>query len=166
MNRNVFIHMMVVAFLMAGITGVQAQNFNPNNQQQQEIEVSDSELQTFAQIMQEVQQAQKASQSAMLKAIKDNGLEVQRYQEIARAKQQGQDANMSAEEEKAYQAVQEILKQEQQKMRQKMNSILENYSMDRQRYIRISRALQKDKELQQRLQQLRQQQQPQQQPLQ
>jgi len=161
MNRNVFIHMMVVAFLMAGITGVQAQGFNPGNQQQQEIEVSDSELQTFAQIMQEVQQAQKVSQGAMLKAIKDNGLEVQRYQEIARAQQKGQDANMSSEEEKAYQAVQEVLKQEQQKMRQKMNSILENYSMDRQRYIRISRALQKDQELQQRLQQLRQQQQPQ-----
>lgn len=162
MNRNVFIHMMVVAFLMAGITGVQAQGFNPNNQQQQEIEVSDTELQTFAQIMQEVQQVQKNSQGTMLKAIKDNGLEVQRYQEIARAKQKGQDANMSSEEQKAYQAVQEVLKQEQQKMRQKMNSILENYSMDRQRYIRISRALQRDQELQQRLQQLRQQQQPQQ----
>jgi len=158
MRRNVFIHMLVAVFLMTGVAGVQAQDFNPNqSQQQKQIEVSDSELQTFAKIMQEVRKEQKSSQGVMLKAIKDNGLDVKRYQEIARAKRQGNDAKMTSKEKKAYQAVQKVMKQEQQKMRQKMGSILKQYKMERRRYVRISRALQRDKQLQQRLSEIRKQ---------
>jgi hypothetical protein len=92
----------------------------------------------------------------MLKAIKDNGLQVKRYQEIARAKRKGQNVEMTSKEKKAYQAVQQVMKKEQQKMRKKMNSILKKYSMKRRRYIRISRAMQRDKQLQKRLQEIRQ----------
>ncbi len=148
---------LLAVVLMFGIaTGASAQNVQPiNSQQQKNIEVSDQELQTFAKIMQEVRKEQKATQGVMLKAIKDNGLDVKRYQEIARAKRKGQNAQMSDKEKKAYQAVQKVMKKEQQKMRKKMNSILQKYSMKRRRYVRISRALQRDKQLQKRLQELR-----------
>lgn len=157
MTRKLFIPFLAVVFLFAGSNGIQAQNFNPGTQQQQKkIEVSDSELQTFAKIMQEVRKEQKASQGVMLKALKDNGLQVKRYQEIARAKRKGQNVDMTSKEKKAYQAVQQVMKKEQQKMRKKMNSILKKYSMERRRYVRISRALQRDKQLQKRLQDIRQ----------
>jgi len=154
MKRIQVITMMTMALLMVGGLTAKAQ-VNPNSGQQQSIEVSDSELQTFAKIMQKVQQEQKNSQGKMLKAIKDNGMEVQRYQEIARAQRQGQDVEMTEKEEKAYQAIQQVMKQEQQKMNQKMQSILQQHQMERRRYIQISRALQRDKELQKRLQELR-----------
>ena len=147
--------MLVVVLMMAGATTSYGQNFNPNNQQQQEIEVSDSELQTYVKIMQEIRQEQKSSQGKMLKAIKENGLEVKRYQEIARAKRQGKHADMSWKEKKAYQAIQKVMKQEQQKMRKKMGQVLKQYKMERRRYVRISRALQRDKQLQQRLSDIR-----------
>lgn len=157
MTRKLFIPFLAVVFLLAGSTAMQAQNTNPVAQpQQKKIEVSDSELQTFAKVMQEVRKEQKSSQGVMLKAIKDNGLKVKRYQEIARAKRKGQNVEMTSKEKKAYQAVQQVMKKEQQKMRKKMNSILKNYSMKRRRYIQISRALQRDKQLQKRLQEMRQ----------
>jgi hypothetical protein len=154
MKRIQVITMMAMALLMVGGLTAKAQ-INPNSgQQQQSIEVSDSELQTFAQIMQKVQQEQKKSQGKMLEAIKNNGMEVKRYQEIARAKNQGQNVEMTDQEQKAYQAIQQVMKKEQQKMNQKMQSILKQHKMGRRRYIQISRALQQDKELQKRLQNL------------
>jgi len=152
MKRIQVITMMTMALLMVGGMTAKAQ-VNPNSgQQQQSIEVSDSELQTFAKIMQKVQQEQKKSQGKMLEAIKNNGMEVKRYQEISRAKRQGQNVEMTDKEKKAYQSVQEVMKKEQQKMRQRMQSILKQHKMGRRRYIQISRALQQDKELQKRLQ--------------
>jgi len=151
MKRIQVITMMTMALLMVGGMTARAQ-INPGSGQQQSIEVSDSELQTYAKIMQQVRQEQKTSQGKMLKAIKDNGMDVKRYQEISRAKRQGQNVEMTDKEKKAYQSVQKVMKKEQQKMRQKMQSILKQHKMGRRRYIQISRALQQDKELQKRLQ--------------
>lgn len=163
--------LVIVAIMTSATVGLKAQNLNQNQQQQQEIEVSDSALQTFAEIMREAQAVQKQSQGVMMKAIEENDLGMKRFQEISQAKRQGEDIEMTEEEEEAYASIEQVMQEEQQKMKEKMSSIIQEYSMDEQRYMEINRALRNDKELQKRLksiiskqQQPQQPQQPQQQP--
>ena len=151
MKRTIFIQLLTVVFLSSVSMGVQAQEFNPNKGQQQDIEVSDSELEKFVEVSKALQQEQKSSQSVMIQAIKENELGMKRFQEITRAQRQGNEVDMTEREKKAYQAVKEVMKKEQQKMRKKMRTILKDHAMDRRRYVQISRALQNDQELQQRL---------------
>ena len=143
--------LVIVSVMMASGPGIKAQNLNQGQQQRQQIEVSDSELETFAKIMGEAQAVQRQSQNSMMKAIKESGMNMKRFQEISRAQRQGNEVEMSEEEKKAYSEIQKVMKQEGQKMRNKMNSIIKKYSMDRKRYIQINRALRKDKQLQSRL---------------
>jgi len=123
--------------------------------QQQNIEVSDSELESFANIMQEAQNVQREAQMVIRNSIKENSnMEMQRFQEISKAQQKGGEVNMSQEEKEAYSGIQKVIKEEQQKMDKKMASILEDHEMDRQRYMEINQALRRDKELLSRLKQI------------
>ena len=155
--------LVIVAIMMCASSGLQAQNFNQNQPQQQDIEVSDDELQTFANIMREAQAVQKQAQGTMMKAIQESGIEMKRFQEISRAKRQGNEVEMSEEEKQAYSSIEQVMQEEQQKMKKKMSSIIEKYPMDQQRYMQINRALRKDKGMQKRLKQIISQQQKQQQ---
>jgi len=166
--RNLF-GLVMVAIMMVSGAGVKAQNLNLNqNQQQAQTEVTDSELKTFAKIMREAQSVQRQSQSSMMKAIKESGIKMKRFQEISRAKRQGNNVEMTEQEKQAYSSIQKVMQQEQQKMRKQMNALIKKYSMGKQRYMQINRALRKDKNLQSRLKkimskQMQQQQKPQQQ---
>ncbi|MGM0530262.1 MAG: hypothetical protein ACQER7_02810, partial [Bacteroidota bacterium] len=133
--------LVIVAIMTSATVGLKAQNLNQNQQQQQEIEVSDSALQTFAEIMREAQAVQKQSQGVMMKAIEENDLGMKRFQEISQAKRQGEDIEMTEEEEEAYASIEQVMQEEQQKMKEKMSSIIQEYSMDEQRYMEINRAL-------------------------
>ncbi len=123
--------------------------------QQQEIQVSDSELESFANIMSKAQDAQNEAQMAIGKAIQNEpNLDRKRFQEIAQAQQQGNEVDMSPEEKKAYSAIQETIQKEQEKMDKKMASILKNNEMSQERYMEINQALRTDKELMNRFKNL------------
>jgi hypothetical protein len=158
--------LIVVAVMMTTSPGLKAQTLNQGQQQGQQIEVSDSELKTFAKIMREAQPVQRQSQNNMMKAIQNSGIKMKRFQEISRARSQGNKVEMTEKEKKAFSEIRKVMKQEQQKMNKKMSSIIDNYSMTKKRYIQINRALRKSKQLQNRLKSIigkqRQQQQPQQ----
>jgi hypothetical protein len=159
--------LVVVAVMMTTSPGLKAQTLNQGQQQGQQIEVSDSELNTFAKIMREAQSVQRQSQNSMMKAIQNSDIEMKRFQEISRARRQGNKVEMTEKEKQAFSEIQKVMKQEQQKMRKKMSSIIEKYSITKKRYMQINRALRKNKQLQNRLKSIigkqRQQQQPQQQ---
>ena len=164
--KNLFA-LVVFALMITSASGLKAQNFNQGPQQGQ-IEVSDSELQTFANIMRDARTVQRQSQNSMMQAIKQSGMNMKRFQEISRAKSQGGKVEMTEQEKQAYSSIRKVMQEEQKKMRQKMNSIIKKHSMNRQRYMQINRALRKDKNLQSRLKklmskQMQQQQKPQQQ---
>lgn len=141
-------------FILVIITtaySVKGQNPSLNQDQQLNTEVTDSELQAFVGIMQQAQTVQRKVRSNMMNAIKESGMEMKRFQEISRAKRQGNEVEMTDNEKDAYASIQEVIKTEQQKMRKEMDSIIQNASMDKNRYMEINSALRQDKELQGRL---------------
>lgn len=87
----------------------------------------------------------------MMNAIKESGMKMKRFQEISRAKRQGNEVEMTEDEKQNYASIQEVIKTEQQKMRKEMNTIIKDASMNKDRYMEINRALRQDKALQGRL---------------
>ena len=156
--KNV-LSLFVVSFLFINAAVSQVPQTQQQGQQNIDIEVSDEELETFIKVSGELQGMNMEMRQKMGQIVKDNGMEMQRFQEIARGKQQGQDVETTKEEEKAYTAIQKEMQQESKKMNTKMQEILDNYSMDRKRFMNISKALRQDKELQNRFQKVQQQQQ-------
>ncbi len=160
--RN-FFSLVVIAILMFSFTVLDAQTPQEGQGQQPEIEVSDSELETFATIMQAIQEFQKDAQMVITQTIADNpDIDMQQYQEISKAKRQGQEVDLSEEEEEAFNAIQQVIQEQQKKMDEEIESLLEEHEMEQKRYMEINHALQKDKELQERLQKFMTPQQPQQ----
>ncbi|MGM0530669.1 MAG: DUF4168 domain-containing protein [Bacteroidota bacterium] len=153
----------VIVTLMFSFANLEAQVPQQGQEQQPEIEVSDSELETFAKIMQATQELQKEAQMVLMQAIEDNpDITVQQYQEISQAKQQGGDSDLSEEEEEAFNSIQQVMQEEQKKMDENVSELLEEHEMEEERYMEINQALRSDKELQKRLEEFmpQQQQQP------
>jgi outer membrane protein OmpA-like peptidoglycan-associated protein len=98
-KKSVFV-MAIATFFSASVLaqGVQM----PQQGQQEDIEVSDQEMKRFVKVSDKLQVVQQGAQKKMMKAIEDNGLDVQRYSEIEQASRSGQEVDMTAEEEKAY----------------------------------------------------------------
>ncbi|MDZ7777484.1 MAG: DUF4168 domain-containing protein [Bacteroidales bacterium] len=77
--------MAIVTFFSASVLaqGVQM----PQQGQQEDIEVSDQEMKRFVKVSDKLQVVQQGAQEKMMKAIEDNGLDVQRYSEIETGQQ-------------------------------------------------------------------------------
>jgi hypothetical protein len=119
-------------------------------------EFTDAELQEFMNLQNSMQKINQDGQQVMIKAIRDNNLTIQRYQEIAKAKKGGEEPEMTEEEATAFTACDKVVQEEQQNMRAKMDQAIANSSMSKQRYIQISRAASQDQSLQQRMKALQQ----------
>jgi len=159
--KNV-LSLFVVSFLFINAAISQVPQTQQQSQQNIDIEVSDEELKTFIKVSGELQGIQMEMRQKMGQIVKDNGMEMQRFQEIARGKQQGQKVETTKEEEKTYAAIQKEIQKEGNKVNKKMQKILDDYSMEQKRFQNIGKALRQDKELQNRFQKIQQQQQPQQ----
>lgn len=154
MNMKKFLSLLTISLgIIFGGTAI-AQDFNTGNQNQQQMEISDEELQNFVKASQEIQMLNSELQDKMIKLIEDSDMSLDRFQEISQKQQQGQEASLSEEEESIMSSIQEKMSEEQQAMRPKMDKILEDHGLDAQRYMAVSRALQSDEELQQRYQQM------------
>ena len=156
--KNV-LSLFVVSFLFINVAVSQVPQTQQQGQQNIDIEVSDEELKTFIKVSGELQGMQMEMRQKMGQIVKDNGMDMQRFQEIARGKQQNQDVETTEEEEKAYSKIQQEMQQENKKLEKKMQKALDDNSMERQRFMQISKALRQDKELQNRFQKIQQQQQ-------
>ncbi|HKK62829.1 MAG TPA: DUF4168 domain-containing protein [Bacteroidales bacterium] len=122
-------------------------------QTEQKEEVSAEELKQFASALQEVQTINQQVQQKMVNAVKEEGLEVQRYKEILQAQQDpNQEANATNEElkqfETAIQEVGELQAKAEQEMEEKI--IAEDLTINR--YQEIMALIQNDPELQKRIQ--------------
>jgi hypothetical protein len=157
MKLKNLISLLIVSFLFINAGVSQTVPVKQGSQgKAQDIEVSDSELETFIKVSTELQQMQMQARQRMGKIIKDNGMEMKRYQEIARAKQQGQEVEMTKKEEKAYAAIQKEMKKEGQGMQKDMQKILKKHEMKQKRFQQIAQALRSDKELQNRFKKVQQ----------
>lgn len=123
-------------------------------QQQQDIDVSDGEINQFASVFVELQSMNQGVQQEMMSAVEEEGIEVQRFNQIMQAQQDPNKEVEANEEElqnfaKASQAVEQI----QAKVQKQMEKVITENDLTVQRYQQIMMAVRTDTELQQRLQQ-------------
>lgn len=118
-------------------------------------EVSDTELQQFASALQQVQSVDQDAQQDMVKAVEEEGFEIQRFNEIHQAKlDPNQEADASNEEEVMYEMASKELEKIQVDAQQKMQKKIAEEGLTVTRYQEIMASLQTNPDLQQKLQEI------------
>lgn len=116
-------------------------------QQATTIEVSDDQLEEFAEATVELQEVQTAYQAKMTNAITENGLETQEFQQMAQAQQTGQEMDVSAEKQESFTAAMTSVMELQQKMQAEQVEIIQDFEMTKEEYGQIAQTLRSDKDL-------------------
>lgn len=115
-------------------------------------DVSDSELASFAEVFQEIQNISKQNQEKMVKAIEDEGIELQRYNAIAKAQQSGdKDLEVSDDEIKKLRAINSQLVKINSETDELIEKKLSPNNLTFERYQEILQLVQKDEQLKMKL---------------
>ncbi|MDK2977783.1 MAG: hypothetical protein PWP52_497 [Bacteroidales bacterium] len=123
----------------------------------QKTDVSDQDLETFAAAFEQVQVLNQKAQQDMVKAVQDEGLSVQRYNEMLQSEEDPtQDAKPTDEEKSQFENINQKIRAIQQKAQQSMQQKIQDEGLTVKRYQEIAFALQNSTELQQKLQKLMQ----------
>ncbi len=129
-------------------------------QQGQKLEVSDAELKKFANAAQQVQMLSQQSQQQMVSAVQEEGLDIERFNEIHQAQQNPQQkSNATDAEMKKFTAAMNQIQTIQNNTISKIQQKISDNGLTENRYQQISQAMQTDTSLQQRLQAIFQQEQ-------
>ncbi len=155
-KRNDIIACIVLAFLlMVGCNqenGEQKDDSKPKAQEDEISEISDEELKQFMTATQHIQSINQETQRTMANVVRQEGLEIQRFNEIQQAQLNSQqEVDATEEEMKQYEKTIEQLEQEQIKARQEMEDKIEAEGLTVDRYEEIVTAIQSDPEVQEKL---------------
>jgi len=111
-------------FLMGGIVSAQQQIMQPQGQQSQKS-YSEEEIDLFANVVVEVIPVQQDAEKQMIKKIEDGGMELDKFNQIARQMQQGQQPEGVEEADmEKFQEISQQLQAVQMETQQKMNKII------------------------------------------
>lgn len=142
----------IVVFFVLGITSIFAQI---PQQPAQPIDVSDAEIVQFASAFTKIQSIDQHVQQKMLAALQDEGIEVQKFNEILNAQQDtNQEVTASEDELEKFAAAHKSIEQIQNQAQQDMQKVIIDNKLTVPRYQEIMMAIQSDPELQQKLQKL------------
>ena len=123
--------------------------------QQEDIEVTDKEIQKFVAAVRKIQNINRDIQQEMNKAVKDEGMTPKRFNEIQRGQQQGQQQGQVDATEKEMQQYQKIIKKIQTVQtgaQKEMQNAIEASGLSQQRYQQIANAARGDTMLMKRIQ--------------
>ncbi|PTX42435.1 uncharacterized protein DUF4168 [Christiangramia gaetbulicola] len=124
-------------------------------QQQEKIEVSDAELEKFADVFQKMRMMNQQVQQEMMAVVTNEDLELQRFNEIHQAEMDpNKDIETTSEEDKKYKAVVAEIEVIQPKYQKQMQEVITESDLSMERYQQLAMALRSDVELQQRLQEI------------
>lgn len=148
--------MLLCAGLFAGSTVMaQTPQLPPQQQQQpQEINVTDAELEKFAEAYQGIQVAQQEAQKKMIAAVEEQDMEIGAFNEIHQAKMQNQEVDASQEDLQKHAKAVEKIEEMQPAIQAEMEEIITDADLTIERYEQIAGAMQTNPELIQRLQKI------------
>ena len=127
----------------------------PPQQQQPSEPVSDAEVKQFASAFGEIQQINAKTQQKMVSTVENEGVEVERFNEIAQSQQDPSvDADASEEEMEIFNTVIQELQVVQNAAQQEMQQAVIDKGLTVERYQELMSQVQTDTNLQQRLQEL------------
>lgn len=144
----------VLAVTMLGGTAVIAQTPQlPQQQQQQKVEVTDAELNKFAEAFQGIRVIGQQSQQEMMQVVEEKGMNVERFNEIHQATLNPQvEVEATTEEKTQHKNIISELEGMQASIQKQMEKVITDTGLTLERYEQIAMGLQSDSELQQRLQ--------------
>lgn len=140
-------------FTILGSTAVFAQTTQQMpQQQQQKVEVSDAELSKFANAFQQVRMMGQQVQQEMMTTVQEEGMDIQRFNEIQQAAMNPEaEVTATEEEKKKHQDIVSELEEIQTGFQQQLEKVITDQGLTMQRYEQIAMGLQNDPELQERL---------------
>jgi hypothetical protein len=140
-------------FFFAGIAVAFAQMPQQTVQPADPESVTDTEMEQFAGVFVELQTMNQQIQQEMVTAVQEEGIEVQRFNEIMNAQQDpNQEVDATQDELELFAAAGQAIQQIQQSAQQDMQKVITESELSLPRYQSIMAALQNDAGLQQRLQ--------------
>jgi hypothetical protein len=146
--------LMLGAALIAGTTAFAQTPQLPQGQETQQINVSDVELEKFAQTIQALQIAEQQSQQKMIAVVEEQDLDIEKFNEIHQAKMQNAEVKASEADQKKHEQAVAKLEAMQPEIMKVMETIITKEGLTMERFQQIAAAMQSSPELQQRLQQL------------
>ena len=147
--KNLFSSLLIVFAL--GTATVSAQNTMP----QQQIEVSDAELNEFAKVFQKMRMMNQQVQQEMMAVVENGDIELEKFNKIHQANMDpNKEIETTAAEDKKYQAVIAEIEELQPKFQKKMEEVISESDLSMERYQQLAMALRSDANLQQRLQEI------------
>lgn len=143
---------LIIAFFFIGINGIIAQL---PQQSAQPAEITDAEMNNFATAFVEIQTIDEQLQQKMISAVQNEGLEVQRFNEILNAQQDpDQETDASEDELEKFASASQSVELIQNEGQEDMQKAITDNNLTVNRYQEIMTVMQSDPELQQRLQEL------------
>ncbi len=119
---------------------------------QEQVEVTDAELNKIAAAFQDIQKVNMEAQQKVMETVKDNGFEVDRFNEMYQASASPEKSVDATDDEKQrFGKLMSDLQQMQVGFTEQIEEIISNEGMTIERYQAIAMALQTDSELQGRL---------------
>ena len=131
-----------------------AQQLPPQQQQAPQMEITDTQLEKFVAASQEINKIQQGAQQEMIAMIEEEGLDVNKFNEMAAQKQNpGQETSSEITEadQKAFQSAMGKVQGMQMEMQQEMQKAVQSEEMQMQEYQQIMQAYQQDPKLQQQV---------------
>jgi hypothetical protein len=153
----------IMSFTTKGITGVLifflclstnsfAQTTPIQQSAVQQTEVSDAELEKFAQAFQRIRMINQEAQQQMTQVVQDEGMDIQRFNEIYQASMDpAVNVETTSEEQKQYANISSEIEKMQGSFQSRMEEVITAQDLTVQRYEQIATQLQTDPQLQERL---------------
>ncbi len=139
-------------FTILGTVAASAQISQPQPQQQQKVEVSDGELEKFANAFQGIRMITQQAQQEMMTVVQQSGMNVEKFNKIQQASMNPETTVEATAEEKAkHKEIAAELEDMQMGYQEQMQEVIEEQDLTLQRYEQIAMGLQNDPELQERL---------------
>lgn len=124
----------------------------PTQGQTQQVEVSDAELEKFAQAFQEMRMLNQQAQQEMAQVVEEEGMDIQRFNEIHQATvDPAKEVDVTEEEQEQFQEITSELQGMQERFQKQMQEVITEQDLTIQEYEQIATQLQNDPELQERL---------------
>lgn len=148
-----FLSILIISLFSCTAMIANAQAMQSPNTQQQSVDVSDADLEKFANAFKEIQAINQTSQQEMMAVIQEEGMEVQRFNEIFQAEQNPQqEADYKADEKKKFDNISQEIETIQKDSEQKMIGKIKDEGLSVNRYQEIMMAIQNDPKMQGKLQ--------------
>lgn len=142
----------VLIFFLSLSTNSFAQTTPIQQSAVQQAEVSDAELEKFAQAFQRIRMINQEAQQQMTQVVQDEGMDIQRFNEIFQASMDpAVNVEITAEEKEQYSNISSEIEAMQGSFQSRMEEVITAQDLTVQRYEQIATQLQTDPQLQERL---------------